>query len=143
MVQFLKGSLVRGHYKELYIGLELSVECSKSPGISDQFREDSTGFSSPLWPNPSLFFSFGGVPNQFSTLQIFPSAFSGDQFVSASRPGCHNRPDSTRTRHPHREDIFASDFWRIFHPPVEADPRVEYNFLGMASGLVKQIKLQK
>jgi len=96
-------------------------------------------------PNPWLFFSIVGVlrlqispKNTFSTLQIFPPAVE-----IASRPGCHNRPDSTRTRHPHavRVIFLAPDFLGNFStPPVEADPRGEYNFLEMASnGPVEQM----
>lgn len=75
----------------------------------------------------------------FSTLQIFPPAVE-----IASRPGCRNRPDSTRKRHPYaqRGSFFGTRFLGEFlsTPPVEADPRGEYNFLGMASnGPVEQI----
>ena len=63
----------------------------------------------------------------------------GSVKISASRPGCHNRPDSTRTRHPQRDNFCTRFFQENFPPPVEADPRVEYNFLGMASnGPVEQ-----
>lgn len=119
MVQFQKGSLVRGHYKELHKGLELSVECSKTPSISDQFREDSICFSSPLSPNPSLFFSFGGVLRlQYRKKIVFHSPNLPTSSVEiASRPGCHNRPDSTRTRHPHREGHFLHQISWIIFPP--------------------------
>lgn len=144
MVQFLKGSLARGHYKELYKGLELSVECQASRinlgripfAFHRPFRQTHR-FSSALWgfKTPNIPKKIVFHPPNLPTSSVWKLPQDQDATIAQIQQG--NGILTLREGH-----FFGTRFLGEFlsTPPVEADPRVEYNFLEMASnGPVEQI----